>query len=166
VIHSSFSLATHPRFDSTSSIDFREFIKKNSMKKLIHSGLMGTLAIALIGTPVALRAQTSTNAPTKVKKAAAPKKEKAAPKSIPFHGNIKAIDNTAKTISIGKETIQVTSETKITKANKPATLADGAEGDMVAGSYHKDADGKLNALTVRFGPKVPTESSNTSTNKP
>jgi len=132
------------------------------MKKLVLSGLAGLLAIAVVGTPLALRAQASTNAPAAEKKAA----KKAAPKAVPFRGKIKTIDHNAKTISIGKETIQVTSETKITKANKPATLADGVEGDMAAGSYHKDADGKLNALTIRFGPKVQTESSNTTTNKP
>ena len=132
------------------------------MKKLILSGLMGLLAVAMVGTPVASRAQASTNAPAAEKKPA----KKAAPKSIPFRGNIKAIDNTAKTLTVGKETFQVTSETKIIKMGKPATLADGVEGEMVGGSYHKDTDGKLIALTVRFGPKAPTESSNTKTNKP
>ncbi len=132
------------------------------MKKLILSGFAGMLAIALVGTPVALRAQDSTNAP--VKKAAPAKKT--SNNGIPFHGNIKAIDNNAKTLSVGKETFQITSETKITKQSKPATLADGAVGDMVAGQYHKDAEGKLIATSIRFGPKTPTESSNTKTNKP
>jgi Domain of unknown function (DUF5666) len=128
------------------------------MKKLILSGLVGLLAIAVVGTPVALRAQAATNAVTAGKKAA--------PKTFPFRGNVKAIDNSAKTLSVGKETFQITSETKIIKMGKPATLADGAAGDMVGGSYHKDADGKLTAISVRFGPKAPTESSNTKTNKP
>src|SRR5438552_1523820 len=123
------------------------------MKKLILSGLAGLLAITLVGTPVAVRAQTSTNAPAAEKKAATKKKtaaKKSAPKSLPFHGNVKAIDNNAKTLSVGKETFQITSETKITKLGKPATLSDGVEGDPVAGSYQKDADGKLNATMVRF----------------
>ena len=132
------------------------------MKKLILSGLAGLLAIALVGTPVALRAQDSTNAPTKK---AAPAR-KSAPKAIVFHGNVKAIDNNAKTFSVGKETYHVTSETKIIKMGKPATLTDGEVGEMVAGQYHKDADGKLTATSVRFGPKAPVESSNTKTNKP
>jgi len=135
------------------------------MKKLVLSGLAGLLAIALVGTPAAVRAQASTNAP---EKKAAPAK-KAKNNAIPFRGNVKAIDNNAKTLSVGKETFQITSETKIIKMGKPATLADGAVGDMVAGQYHKDADGKLIATSVRFGPKAPAEESGgtkTKTKKP
>jgi hypothetical protein len=128
------------------------------MKKLVLSGLAGLLAVALVGTPVALHAQASTNAPEKK----APAK-KANNNGIPFRGNVKAIDNNAKTLSIGKETFQITSETKIIKLGKPATLADGAVGDMAAGQYHKDADGKLTATSVRFGPKAPMEESDTKT---
>jgi hypothetical protein len=39
------------------------------------------------------------------------------------------------------------------KSGKPATLADGTVGDEVAGSYRKDADGKNNAVSIRFGAK-------------
>lgn len=135
------------------------------MKKLVLSGFAGLLAIALVGTPVALRAQASTNAPVVEKKAA----KKQTHNAIPFRGNVKAIDNNAKTLSVGKETFQITSETKIIKMGKPATLADGAVGDMVGGQYRKDADGKLTATSVRFGPKAPVEESNdakTKTDKP
>jgi hypothetical protein len=134
------------------------------MKRFILSGLVGLLAIAVVGTPVALRAQASTNAAAAEKKAAAEKR--AANRPLPFRGKIKAIDNNAKTLAVGKETFQITSDTKITKLGKPATLSDGVEGEIVAGSYHKDADGKLNAITVRFAPMVQTEPSNTKTNKP
>lgn len=135
------------------------------MKKILLSGLAGLLAIAMVGTPVALHAQDATNAPALKKKAATVKK--VAPKAIPFRGNVKAIDNNAKTLTVGKETFQITSDTKIIKMGKPATLADGAEGEMVGGSYHKGDDGKLVALSIRFGPKAPTaEPSNTKTNKP
>jgi hypothetical protein len=141
------------------------------MKKFILSGFIGLLAIAVAGTPLALRAQASTNATAAEKKARAEKmagvEKKDAPKSLPFRGKVKTIDNSAKTLSVGKETFQITSETKITKMGKPATLSDGAEGDQVAGSYHKDADGKSTASMVRFGPKSPADaSSNTKTNKP
>jgi uncharacterized protein (UPF0333 family) len=141
------------------------------MKKFILSGLIGLLAVAMAGTPVALRAQTSTNMSAAEKKAIAQKKagveKKEAPKSLPFRGKVKTIDNSAKTLAVGKETFQITSETKITKSGKPATLNDGAEGDQVAGSYHKDADGKLTASMVRFGPKSPGDvSSESKTNKP
>ena len=127
-------------------------------KFMLKFALLGLLAVAVAGTPVALRAQDTTNAPAAAKK---PSK-----RVIPFHGKLKAIDNTAKTISVGTETIQITSETKITKVGKPATLEDGTVGDNVAGAYRKDADGNLNAISLRFGPKVPAATSNTKTNTP
>ena len=130
------------------------------MKKIIHISLVGLLAFVVVGTPVVMRAQ-STNAPAKK----ITTEKKTTKKSLPFHGNIKAIDKTAKTISVGTEVIQITSETVITKAGKPATLSDGADGDQVSGAYRKDAEGKLNALSVRFGPKPAAEPSNTKTNK-
>jgi len=126
-------------------------------KSLLRISLLALLAIAVAGTPVALRAQsTATNATT----------QKRLKRVTPFRGKLKAIDNTAKTISIGNETIYITSETRITKAGKPATLEDGAVGDDVAGACRKDAEGKINALTLRFGPKVPTGAANTKTNTP
>ena len=126
-------------------------------KFLLKFSLLGLLVVAVAGTPIALHAQTaSTNS--------VPKK-KPANRILPFHGKLKAIDNTAKTITVGTETIQITSETKITKAGKPATLAEGAVGDEVAGAYHKDAEGKANAISLRFGPK-PTPEPNSKTNTP
>ena len=133
------------------------------MKKLIISGLADLLAIAVVGAPLAVHAQGSTN---KVAAKKTSTETKAVVRLIPFRGKVKAIDNNAKTLSVGKETFQITSGTRIIKMGKPATLADGAEGDQVAGQYRKDADGKLTATSVRFGPKAPPEVSNTKTNKP
>jgi hypothetical protein len=112
------------------------------MKSILKLSLLGLLAVAVMGTPVALHAQ---DAPAQ--------KKLTGNHVIPFHGKLKAIDNTAKTISVGEQTIQITSETKITKAGKPATLADGTAGDEVAGAYKKTEDGKLDAVSLRFGPK-------------
>src|SRR5689334_7300804 len=95
------------------------------IKSILKLSLMGLLAVAVMGTPLVLHAQ----------EAPAVKKPNARP--LPFHGKIEAIDSTAKTISVGKMTIQITSETKISKTGKPATLADGAVGDEVAGAYRK-----------------------------
>jgi len=130
------------------------------MKKFIQIGLVGLLAVVVVGTPLAMRAQ-STNAPEKK----VTTEKKASKKSLPFHGKIKAIDKTAKTITVGTEVIQITSETIITKAGKPAALVDAAEGDEVSGAYHKDAAGKLNAVSVRFGAKPAAEPSHAKTNK-
>ena len=119
--------------------------------------LPGLLLIAVAGTPVALRAQVpgipvGTNSPSY--------------QTVPFHGNLKAIDLTAKTITVGEQTIQITSETKISKSGKPAMLSDTAEGDMAAGSYKKDVDGKLEAVTLRMAPKPLLLPSETKTNTP
>ena len=111
------------------------------IKSILKLSLLGLLAVAVMGTPVTLLAQ----APPAVKKPNA--------RPVPFHGKLKAVDSTAKTISVGEQTIQVTSETKITKTGKPATLADGTVGEEVTGAYRKTDDGKMDAVTIHFGPK-------------
>ncbi len=83
---------------------------------------------------------------------AAPSEKSA--KAGPFHGKLVSIDKTAKTITVGKRTFQITSETKIKKSGKPATLEDGVVGETVSGYIKPGADGKLNATTVNFGPKA------------
>jgi hypothetical protein len=126
-------------------------------KFILRLSLLGLLAAAVAGAPAALHAQNTTNAPATTKKPAH--------RVLPFHGKLKAIDNTNKTISIGNETIQITSETKITKAGKPATFEDAVVGEEVAGASRKDADGKLIAVSLRFAPR-PVAESNTKTNAP
>jgi len=69
--------------------------------------------------------------------------------------NLKSVDSTAKTISVGALTVQITSETKIDKAGQPAMLQDGVVGEVVSGAYKKTEDGKLDATTVHFGPRKP-----------
>ncbi len=118
------------------------------------------LAVTMAGTPVALRAQTATNGP-----AYPPPYQSHGPCHTLFAASF-VIDNSAKTITVGTLTLQITSETIITKMAKPATLADGVEGDVVGGAYRKDADGKLNAVSLRFGPKPPPpETGEMKTNK-
>ena len=53
---------------------------------------------------------------------------------------------------------QITSQTRISKAGKPATLDDGVPGEEVAGSAREAADGKREALSVRFRPKASASS--------
>ena len=80
-------------------------------------------------------------------------------KAGPFHGKLLAVDKIAKTIAVGKRTFQVTSETRIKKAGKPATLEDGVVGETVSGYIKPTADGKLVATTINFGPKAAGEPS-------
>ncbi len=119
---------------------------KSNIPKLIAAG---AFAIALALSPAIASAQQQTDKP-------AAKKEKAgaaANRAIPFHGKIDAVDKDAKTIKVGERVFQVTSETRITKLGKPATLDDAAVGELVGGSYVKGDDGKLNLRSLRIGPK-------------
>ena len=76
---------------------------------------------------------------------------------VPFHGKLAAVDKKAKTIAVGERTFQITSESKLSKGGKPATLDDAVVGEEVGGNYEKGSDGKLNARTVRFGAKPEAE---------
>ncbi len=122
------------------------------MLKIIFRLLtLSLLTAALLATPArALAEEKKSDAP-----AAA---ETAKPvRGLPFTGKLGAVDKTAKTITIpGKEksrTFQITSETRMRKADKPAILDDAVVGEDVGGTYRKTDDGKLEALTLRFGPK-------------
>ena len=75
-------------------------------------------------------------------------------KSLPFHGSLDAVDKAAKTIKVGEQTFQVTSETRITKAGKPATLDDAKVGEELAGSYKQADGGRLELRLLRLGPKT------------
>jgi hypothetical protein len=57
------------------------------------------------------------------------------------------------TLTVGKRMFNMTSETVVTKDDKPAVLADGVAGEQVRGSYKKNAEGKLDAVTIHFGGK-------------
>jgi hypothetical protein len=78
-------------------------------------------------------------------------------RGIPFRGKISKVDKTAKTITVGTtekaRTFQITSETRLMKAGKPAILDDAVEGEEIGGTYRKTEDGKLQALSVRLGAK-------------
>jgi hypothetical protein len=116
-------------------------------KTLLKFTSFGLLAFGLTIAPLQLTAQTTN-------KAAAEKKAEKKPSAHPFHGNLTAIDKTAKTITVGKVTYQITSETKIKKADKPATLDDGVVGEEVRGYVKPSEDGKMAASSVSFGPKT------------
>ena len=108
-------------------------------------GVLSLLTFSIVGLPVCVHAQENQNPPV-VKKET---KEKV--NSIPFRGKVKSVDKTAKSITIGSRTFQITADTKLIKAGKPATLDDAVIGEEVGGAYVKADDGKLNATMVRFG---------------
>ncbi len=128
----------------------------------MRNSVTGTIALPLFAAaialiPLQLPAQP-TNKPSAAKPPAVERKEPAVKKSrsIPFYGNLKTIDKTAKTFSVDKRVIQITSETKILRAEKPATLESGVLGEYVTGSYHKADDGKLLAHSLYLGGKTKT----------
>jgi hypothetical protein len=114
--------------------------------------LAGILAAVVLGVPVRMSAQDQS------KPAAPPAATTPQPKakSPPFRGKLAVVDKTAKTITLddkSKRTFQITSETKLMKNGKPATLDDGVVGEPVTGTYQKEDDGKLVAKVVYFGGK-------------
>lgn len=118
-------------------------------KNILTLTVLSLLAAAMVAMPVSAPAQdaTTTNAPAKHKKH---------DHSV-FNGKLSAIDTKAMTLTIGERTFEITSDTKITKAGKPATLADGVVGEMVGGAYKKNAEGKLIATSIHFGGKADGE---------
>ena len=113
--------------------------------------IIALCALAAFGStgPLSLQAQEKPAASAEAKK----------DRPIPFNGKINEIDKSAKTIGIGKEkkrTIHITDMTKIMKAGKTATLEDASVGDEVGGTYRDNA-GKLEAVSLRVGPKPEVE---------
>lgn len=125
------------------------------MKKTFAKILPGLLAVTLLAFASQTSGQTTNKTPREAKRPAektAAQEKKAS--AGPFHGNLAALDKNAKTITVGKRTFQITSETKIHKAGNPATIEDGVVGEPVSGYVKPDTDGKLIATTVNFGPKT------------
>lgn len=122
------------------------------IKNILKIGTLSLLAVSILALPVITSAQ-DTNAPAAEKKS----KKKSTPTGHPFHGNLAAVDKTEKTVTVGKSVYQVTSETKISKAGKPATLEDGVIGEECGGYAKTNSVGKVVATTLRFGPKTDAE---------
>jgi hypothetical protein len=97
--------------------------------------------LALTQLPAEIPAVT--NAPVK------PKKPRT---SLVATGKVLNVDTNAMTLTIGKRTFDITSETRITKGGQPAILSDIAVDDKVGVSYKKAGD-KFNATTISDGKK-------------
>jgi len=113
--------------------------------------MLAWCAAAVLVAPALTRAQDITNAPAAAKVPAAKKHTATSSATLPFRGTVTAMDTNAMTLTVEKRTFNMTSETIVTKDDKPAVLADGVVGEPVRGAYKKNADGKLNAVTIRFG---------------
>jgi hypothetical protein len=130
------------------------------MRTELHLAVI--FCIASLALPTLLNAQTtpqtssspSASPKTAASPAALPAKQSTRP--VPFHGMISAVDQNAKTFTItGKKesrVFKVTDKTSISKSGKAATMKDITENEEASGSYWKNADGTLEAKTVKLGP--------------
>lgn len=107
--------------------------------------------------------EPETKAEAKPERKAEPKsnsnaKAKAKSPSYPFHGTLDSVDANGKTITLrGKQknrVIIVSPATRIKKQEAAADLRQGVPGERVSGLVRKNAEGKEEAITVRFGPKT------------
>jgi len=129
---------------------------------LITGACIATLAFCAPLT-VSARAKKS-ESPSPAATASPPSSPAAPAKSerpIPYHGMISAVDARAKTFTIaGKEksrVFKITDKTVLTKAGNPATMKDVVANEEVRGSYWKQADGSLEAKSVKLGPLTEQE---------
>ena len=81
-----------------------------------------------------------------------------ATRPMPFRGKITAVDQNAKTFTVGPMVkgweslpLKVTDSTKIMKAGAPGTMSDIVQNEQARGTYLQRADGTLEAKTVRIG---------------
>lgn len=78
-------------------------------------------------------------------------------RTYPFHGTLDSVDAKQKTLTLrGKKKNRIiiyTSDTRIFKSGASAKISDGTPGERVTGSVRKNAEGKEEAITIRFGTK-------------
>jgi hypothetical protein len=77
----------------------------------------------------------------------APAKPRRTRTTLSLTGKASNVDTNAMTLTVGKHTFDISSETRITKAGKPAILSDIAVDDKVGVTYKKSGE-KFDALTI------------------
>lgn len=120
--------------------------------KALKTLLFATVcSLLIVGVTANVTAQEKKAEATQKKEGGEKKKRD----TYPFNGKLKSIDKVGMTLTLeGKEkerVIHITSSTKFTKAGKPATMDDGAAGEPIGGLVKKTADGKEEAVSVRYG---------------
>ena len=130
------------------------------MKKLLTLTLVAAFGLPLSSFAADKKPAAAQAPAAEVKKPdAAPAKEEAkAGKPFPYHGDVAAVDATAKTFSFknkdGKERVfSVTDKTEIEKDGAKADFAAITVGAYAAGQCTKSAEGKFDATSVKIGPK-------------
>ena len=119
-------------------------------KAILKITILSLFAAAFVAAPVAARAQVTTNATT----ATATGKKARKTALLIFAGKVSAVDTNAMTLAVGKHVFEITSETKITKDGQPSALTDATVGETASGTYKKETDAKLSAVTLNFSTKA------------
>jgi len=131
--------------------------------------LIRSLGLALALTASAFAQNTGTAAPASGDSAAPATAKAAKVSGYPFRGKLKSVNKEALTLTLaGKEkdrVFHVTADTKFVRDGKAVALGDGVEGEEVAGYARNDADGKAQALSVRFGSAPAQDPQKTATRK-
>jgi hypothetical protein len=126
--------------------------ESNMIKSTVKFSLLGLTALVLAVNSLNAAEQTD-----KKPEAKTPSKAERTGVAVPFHGAVKSKTDASFTIEYRTKdlTIEVTSETKITKEGKPATLAEAVVGEEVSGQYRILEDKKV-ARFLRVGAKPAT----------
>ena len=130
---------------------------KNKTFLVVAACLAGLICLPLCASGADKKSSSpSPSAAPAAKSMTSSEAAKSGARPFPFHGMVSAVDQNAKTFSIaGKSSsrvFKVTDKTAVTKAGKPATMADITENVEVSGSYWKAAEGSLEAKIVKVGP--------------
>jgi Cu/Ag efflux protein CusF len=131
----------------TANSTFAKLSQNCHMKRTLLASILAALAACALAT-----AQAADKPPEG--------KGEAKPKSRPFRGTIKSVDNTAKSITLQGEAAQtflIISETRIFKDGKPGTFADLKQGEAVRGRARENAEGKWEAMMVGLGAPAPPQ---------
>ena len=110
----------------------------------------------LAATALAAGTALHTQAATKSEATPSPWPTAPSTRPIPYNGTIFTVDKTGRSFSTqNKErkirVFAVTSETKITKNNKPASFDDLKAGDDIRGTALKKGEGRFDVISVIIG---------------
>ena len=116
------------------------------MTKIVRALGAAMLCVGLLSSASIIMAKQDQTMPAKETK----KKEQKA-ETATINGTVSAVTDTAVTVVDNKKaelTVSVTSETKVTKGGKDATLADVKANDVVAIEVKKGEDNTLTAIRI------------------
>lgn len=120
---------------------------------------LSIIAVSLVAVATTFAAEKSKSKASPSPSASDSAAKTKMPRPIPFHGMVSAVDQSGKTFTITGKTssrvFKITDKTEVTKGGASASMSDIVENSEVSGSYWKQADGTLEAKTVKIGPKKP-----------